>query len=73
MTDKRCEASAGVKKIPRWADADIHALFDEEFGRIDPLIYTDEALYQQEARADLWSLVAVAGPRNPDLLRPAIS
>lgn len=48
MTDQVCETSARAIKPRRWADADISALFDEENGRIDPRIYTDEALYQQE-------------------------
>lgn len=32
----------------KWSDADIAALIDDETGRIDPRIYTDDALYQQE-------------------------
>nr|BAK52803.1 biphenyl 2,3-dioxygenase, large subunit [Janibacter sp. TYM3221]BAM76236.1 biphenyl 2,3-dioxygenase, large subunit [Janibacter sp. TYM3221] len=48
MTETQSAVPAGVKKTPRWAEADILALFDEENGRIDPQIYTDDALYQQE-------------------------
>nr|AFW98858.1 NtdA1 [Rhodococcus sp. ZWL3NT] len=47
MTDVQCEPALAGRK-PKWADADIAELVDERTGRLDPRIYTDEALYEQE-------------------------
>ncbi len=47
MTEVKCGPALTGNK-PRWADEDIAALVDEKNGRIDPRIFTDEAIYEQE-------------------------
>lgn len=47
MTEPNCGPTL-TKDKPRWADEDIAALVDEKNGRIDPQIFTDEAIYEQE-------------------------
>ncbi|GAB6919769.1 aromatic ring-hydroxylating dioxygenase subunit alpha [Rhodococcus erythropolis] len=48
MTNQLGRTSTDAARNPRWSDKDVASLFDRENGRIDPQIYTDEALYQQE-------------------------
>ncbi len=47
MPDVKCDPTVGNGKL-RWTDEAITELVDAKSGRIDPRIYTDEALYEQE-------------------------